>query len=400
MSLIVQKYGGSSLADLDKLRAVADKVAQRRARGDELVVVVSAMGSNTDELLAMAQALSPRPPRRELDMLLSTGERISAALLALALAAREVPAQSLTGSQCGIITNDRHVDARIIELRPVRVQDVLAKGRVVIVAGFQGMSYRRDVTTLGRGGSDTTAVALAAALGAEACEIYSDVDGVLSADPRLVTSAQLIDIIGYPEMQELAQAGAKVLNAEAVEFAKRAGIALYARRSGSEEAGTLVRVDPPPPASGVRGIAHLRSLWLLRAKASCADKILQIMQHQDLRPHFVSQNADGALDVGLTRENIPDFEQLRALMRRQCGDQVSWTEHGALSLIGEGILDDTSTLNQALALLRGHSIAIHGVSTSSFRITLLLDPKQLEQAVRILHKGFVLVPGADVGSGA
>ena len=393
MSLIVQKYGGSSLADLDKLRAVAERVAQRRAQGDDLVVVVSAMGSSTDELLTMASALSQKPPRRELDMLLSTGERISAALLALALAELDVPAQSLTGSQCGIITNDRHIDARIIEVRPLRVEDILAKGRVVIVAGFQGMSYRRDVTTLGRGGSDTTAVALAAALNAEACEIYSDVDGVLSADPRLLDAAQLIDIIGYPEMQELAQAGAKVLNAEAVEFAKRAGIALYARRSGSDAAGTLVRLNPPAAVNGVRGIAHLQSLWLLRVEASCTEPILQLAQEQNLRSHFVSMHADGALEMGLTRDNIPNFDQLRALCQQGCPDGLSWTEHAAVSLIGEGILDDTLILNRARATLREAGIELHGLSTSSFRITLLIDPAQVEQAVTIMHERFIAMTG-------
>lgn len=390
MTLIVQKYGGSSLADLDKLRAVAEQVAQRRAQGDELVVVVSAMGSSTDELLSMAQALSKQPPRRELDMLLSAGERISAALLALALAERAVPAQSLTGSQCGIITNDRHVDARIIEVRPVRVEDILAKGRVVIVAGFQGMSYRRDVTTLGRGGSDTTAIALAAALKAEACEIYSDVDGVLNADPRIVSAAQLIDAIGYPEMQELACAGARVLNAEAVEFAKRAGIALYARRSGSHAGGTLVRVDPPPPASGVRGIAHLHSLYLLRAEASCADKILHSLQEQALRPHFVSLNALGAIEIGMTRDNLPQFAHLRAQTEQDCPGALSWTEHGAVSLIGEGILDDTRILNECLQILREQKMAVQGLSTSSFRITVLIPGDRVQQAVQVLHKHFVL----------
>src|SRR5437660_393652 len=223
--VVVQKYGGSSVADPVKLGRVADRVAEAVKKGRSVVVVVSAMGKTTDELLALARTVATSPPRRELDMLLSTGERISMALLAMALEARGVDAISFTGSQSGILTNDRHSGARIIEVRPVRIQDELARGKVVIVAGFQGMSYRREITTLGRGGSDTTAVALAAALAAEYCEICSDVDGVYSADPRVVPDARRLDEISYDEMQELAEHGAKVLNAQAVEWARRAGIA-------------------------------------------------------------------------------------------------------------------------------------------------------------------------------
>jgi aspartate kinase len=229
MSIIVQKYGGSSVADVGKLRYVAERVMQTARRGHQLVVVVSAMGETTDELLAMAKQLSPNPERRELDMLLSAGERISMALLSLAIRELGGDAISFTGSQSGIITNDRHVDARIIEVRPFRVQDELARGRIVVVAGYQGVSYKREITTLGRGGSDTTAVAMAAALDAEYCEICSDVDGVYSADPRVVPAARRIDTLSYEETQEMAEAGAKVLNAQAVEFAKEKGIAIYAR---------------------------------------------------------------------------------------------------------------------------------------------------------------------------
>jgi aspartate kinase len=229
MSIIVQKYGGSSVADVGKLRSVAERVMQTARRGHQVVVVVSAMGDTTDELLAMAKQLSPNPERRELDMLLSAGERISMALLSLAIRELGGDAISFTGSQSGIITNDRHVDARIIEVRPFRVQDELARGRIVVIAGYQGVSYKREVTTLGRGGSDTTAVAMAAALDAEYCEICSDVDGVYSADPRVVPAAERIGTLSYEETQEMAEAGAKVLNAQAVEFAKEKGIAIYAR---------------------------------------------------------------------------------------------------------------------------------------------------------------------------
>src|SRR6201990_3272145 len=252
MSIVVQKYGGRSVADAGKLRLVAERIMRTKKEGHDVVVVVSAMGDTTDELLALAKTISPNPDRRELDMLLSAGERLSMALLSIAIRELGGDAISFTGSQSGIITNDRHVDARIVEVRPFRVQDELARGKVVVIAGYQGVSYRREVTTLGRGGSDTTAVAMAAALGAEDCEICSDVDGVYSADPRVVPAARRIGTLSYEETQELAEAGAKVLNAQAVEFAKDKGIAIYARATsaalpGADPAadGTVVRRHPP-----------------------------------------------------------------------------------------------------------------------------------------------------------
>src|SRR5499433_162208 len=244
MSVIVQKFGGSSVADVERIRNVAARVAARRAEGHQLVVVVSAMGDTTDELLSLAKRMSADPPRRELDMLLTCGERISMALLSMALQELQVPAISFTGSQSGIITDDNHSQARVVEVRPVRIREELGKGKVVIVAGYQGVSRNREVTTLGRGGSDTTAVALAAALGAEACEIYSDVDGVFSADPRVVPEARKLDLLDYATMQELAAAGARVLNAQAVEFARAAGIVIDAR--STHGGGTGSRIGPEP----------------------------------------------------------------------------------------------------------------------------------------------------------
>src|SRR5512132_3873662 len=248
MPIVVQKYGGSSVADAGRMKQVAERVMRTREQGHNVVVVVSAMGDTTDDLLALAKKISANPDRRELDMLLSAGERISMALLSIAIRERGGDAISFTGSQSGIITNDRHVDARIIEVRPFRVQDELARGRVVVIAGYQGVSYKREVTTLGRGGSDTTAVAMAAALDAEYCEICSDVDGVYSADPRIVAGARRIGMLSYEETQEMAEAGAKVLNAQAVEFAKEKGIAIYARTTR----GPLPGVDPSADGTVVR----------------------------------------------------------------------------------------------------------------------------------------------------
>src|SRR5437660_4991873 len=273
MPMVVQKYGGSSVADVSKLRRVAERVMRTRRQGHDVVVVVSAMGDATDELLALARQVSPNPDRRELDMLLTAGERISMALLSIAIRELGGDAISFTGSQSGIITNDRHVDARIIEVRPFRVQDELARGKIVVIAGYQGVSYRREVTTLGRGGSDTTAVAMAAALGAEYCEICSDVDGVYTADPRVVTSARRIGTLSYEETQELAEAGARVLNAQAVEFAKGQGIAIYARATASplpgadpSADGTVVRRHPPKMPGRVVGVASERDVLVIESR--------------------------------------------------------------------------------------------------------------------------------------
>src|SRR5215203_5735436 len=275
MPIVVQKYGGSSVADADKIRAVAARVMQTKALGYDVVVVVSAMGDTTDDLLKLAKRVSPNPDRRELDMLLTTGERISMALLSIAIRELGGDAISFTGSQSGIVTNDRHVDARIIEVRPFRVQDELARGRIVVVAGYQGVSYKREVTTLGRGGSDTTAVAMAAALDAEYCEICSDVDGVYSADPRVVPAAGRIGALSYEETQEMAESGAKVLNAQAVEFAKEKGIAIYARATGGplpgadpSADGTVVRKHSPRMPGTVVGVASERDVVLLDADAA------------------------------------------------------------------------------------------------------------------------------------
>src|SRR6186713_609777 len=270
MAIVVQKYGGSSVADADKLRKVAERVMATRKLGHDVVVVVSAMGDTTDELLTLAKKVSANPDRRELDMLLSAGERISMALLSMAIRELGGDAISFTGSQSGIITNDRHVDASIIEVRPFRGQDELARGKIVVVAGYQGVSYKKEVTTLGRGGSDTTAVAMAAALGAEYCEICSDVDGVYTADPRVVPNATRIGSLSYEETQELAEAGAKVLNAQAVEFAKEKGIAIYARATASplpgddpSADGTVVRRYPPRMPGTVVGVASERDTLVL-----------------------------------------------------------------------------------------------------------------------------------------
>ncbi len=396
MAVVVQKYGGSSVADVSRIQRVADRIAAAKASGKDVVVVVSAMGDTTDELLALARRVSENPSRRELDMLLSAGERISMALLSMALNARRVPAVSFTGSQSGIITNDAHTNARIVEVRPYRVQDELARGQVVIVAGYQGVSYKREVTTLGRGGSDTTAVALAAALDAEACEIYSDVDGVYSADPRVVPEAKRLSEISYEEMQELAEAGAKVLNAQAVEFAKERGIAIYARSSAGGAGETLVRRFPPRAPGRVVGIASETGLVRLSTEASDPRALGAILEWLDRRQAggkqllFDPATATGHASLLFSLQNLHDFGALKADLTAAFGGRVRLQERmGAVSAIGAGINASFANVGAALAAMASAGLPILGLSTSSFRISLLLEEKDVEPAARALHHRLV-----------
>jgi aspartate kinase len=395
--IVVQKYGGSSVADVQKIQKVADKVAATKASGQDVVVVVSAMGHTTDELLALAKQVTDCPARRELDMLLSTGERISMALLSMALNARGVPAVSFTGSQSGIVTNEAHANARIVEVRPFRVQDELARGKVVIVAGYQGVSYKREVTTLGRGGSDTTAVALAAALDAD-CEIYSDVEGVYTADPRVVGEARRLAELSYQEMQELAEAGAKVLNTQAVEFAKERGIAIYARatRGGGE---TVVRRFPPRMPGRVVGVTSESGLVMVTTAPSEDGPALllellgwlddrQVAGKQLLFQEWPAGGGAGSLVLSL--ENLHDFPALHGALNARYGDRVQLREGiGAVSAIGAGINATFASLRRACAAVAGTGTTILGVSTSGFRISLLVPEARLTAAVRALHEELV-----------
>jgi len=390
--IVVQKYGGSSVADVQKIHKVADKIAATKAAGKDVVVVVSAMGDTTDELLALAKQVSENPARRELDMLLTAGERIAMAVVSMALNARGVPAVSFTGSQSGIVTNDAHTNARIVEVRPFRVQDELARGKVVIVAGYQGVSYRRDITTLGRGGSDTTAVALAAALAAD-CEIYSDVEGVYTADPRVVPEARRLAELSYEEMQELAESGAKVLNAQAVEFAKDKGIAIYARatRGGGE---TVIRKFPPRMPGRVVGVASETALVLVTASGpgrlfdvvACLDE--HAVPGKQLHYHDAPTSGTGSLVLSL--ENIHDFPVLRRELAARFGAEVEVREGvGAVSVIGAGINATFANLRKARDAIARQGARVLGVSTSSFRISLLLEEAAVKDAVRTLHQELV-----------
>jgi aspartate kinase len=411
MSIVVQKYGGSSVADVAKLKQVADRVMRTRRGGHEVVVVVSAMGHTTDELLGLAKQVSPNPDRRELDMLLTAGERVSMALLSMAIRELGGDAVSFTGSQSGIITNDRHADARIIEVRPVRVQDELARGKIVVIAGYQGVSYKRDVTTLGRGGSDTTAVAMAAALGAEYCEICSDVDGVYTADPRVVPAAHRIGTLSYEETQELAESGAKVLNAQAVEFAKEKGIAIYARATaaqlpGADPAadGTVVRRHPPRMPGTVVGVASERDVIVLDAisgdpkrvalrtegmVAPRTEDVLALLDQHHVAGKQLHVGGD-RLTLVVSRENLHEEPRVRAALAARFGDAVSITDTlGALSVVGAGINASFENVRRGSAALDAQGIAVDGLATSSFRITWMIDRGRLDEAVRLMHATFI-----------
>ena len=400
MPIVVQKYGGSSIADVRRIRQVAERIMRTKAAGYDVAVVVSAMGDTTDELLHLARNVSKNPDRRELDMLLSAGERISMALLSMAIRELGGDAISFTGSQSGIITNDRHVDARIVEVRPYRVQDELARGKVVVIAGYQGVSYRREVTTLGRGGSDTTAVAMAAALGAEWCEICSDVDGVYTADPRVVPAAKRIGTLTYEETQELAESGAKVLNAQAVEFAKDKGIAIYARATaaalpGNDPAsdGTVVRRYAPRTPGTVAGVASERDILVVQATAE-AMRLLDVLDEcgvsgKQLHVAAFGGAADGTAMV-ISRENLHNEDRLRADLAAALGEDVRVIDElGAVSAVGAGINATYENVRRGSKCLRENGITASGLATSSFRATWLVPREYLEHAVRLLHGTFI-----------
>ena len=375
MGIIVQKYGGSSVADVERIRRVAERVAASRAGGQQVVVVVSAMGDTTDELLALARKVTDDPHRRELDMLLTAGERISMALLGMALHARGVDAVSFTGSQSGIITDGAHTNARIVEVRPVRILEALERGKVVIVAGYQGVSREKEVTTLGRGGSDTTAVALAAALEAEVCEICSDVDGVFSADPRIVANARRLSELSHEEMQELALAGAKVLNAQAVEFARDRGITLHARSTFQTGPGTLVRKAVGRELR-ISGVALDREILVVRARDRAA--LLEALARHGAWPR---ESWDGQAIVPL--ENVHGLAALLQELR-----PVAEVEEGLsqVSVVGTGIGASREPLDRALRAL---ALEPQGLLVAPLRLAFLVPRASGAECVRQLHAEFV-----------
>ncbi len=367
--IVVQKYGGSSVADVDKIRLVAQRIARTKAAGKKVVVVVSAMGKTTNQLIEKAKAISPSPSRRELDMLLTCGEREAMSLLSMACAEEGLEAISFTGSQAGILTNDRHSGARIVEVRPFRIEDELERGKVVIVAGFQGVSYKREITTLGRGGSDTTAVALAGALRAEYCEICSDVDGVYSADPRIVDAAQLLESISHDEMLELAAQGAKVLHDASVEFARKSGIALYARATNKDGGGTRIDFTPDRERT-VAAVTGQSALIRVRVSGGAAvENCLQIIEQASIPlTHLDLEGKE--LRCWFTIADVPDWGEVRKKLDTVLAGQIEFGEEGCVTIVGHGIGSNPNVINKARHSAVGAGVPLNAVSVSPLRVTL------------------------------
>ncbi|SEP78302.1 MULTISPECIES: aspartate kinase [Lentzea] len=407
MALVVQKYGGSSVGSAERIKRVAERIVATKKAGNDVVVVVSAMGDTTDELLDLARQVSPVPPARELDMLLTSGERISMSLLAMAINSLGAEARSYTGSQAGVITTSVHGKARIIDVTPSRIQDATSEGAIAIVAGFQGVSQdSKEITTLGRGGSDTTAVALAAATKADVCEIYTDVDGVYTADPRIVPNAKKLDTITYEEMLEMAACGAKVLMLRCVEYARRYNVPVHVRSSFSNKTGTIVSgsvEDLPVEQAMITGVAHDRSEAKITVTAvpdhpGIAAKIFRVVAQAELDIDMVVQNvsqaASGRTDITFTLSKDDGPRAVAALekARGEIGfDQVLYDEHvGKVSLIGAGMRSHpgvTATFCEALATA---GVNIDIISTSEIRISVICRDTQLDDAVRALHDAFDL----------
>jgi len=408
MGLIVQKYGGSSVADAEAMKRVASRIVATKKAGHQVVVVVSAMGDTTDELIDLANQVTPLPTGRELDMLLTAGERISMALLAMAIKNLGQEALSFTGSQAGVITDSTHGRARIIDVTPGRIQEALKEDAIAIVAGFQGISQdTKDVTTLGRGGSDTTAVALAAALDADVCEIYTDVDGVFSADPRIVPNARKLKSVTYEEMLELAACGAKVLHLRCVEYARRFDLPIHVRSSFSNLEGTWVVSDQPEGGNMeqaiISGIAHDKSeakvtIVGVPDRSGVAARIFQAIADADINIDMIVQNvsaaATGLTDISFTLPRA-DGSKATGIVQKLQGEigfqSIQYDDQiGKLSLIGAGMRSHPGATATFFAAMADAGVNIEMISTSEIRISIVCRQADLERAVKSAHTAFDL----------
>jgi aspartate kinase len=411
MALVVQKYGGSSVADAEGIKRVAKRIVATKRGGNQVVVVVSAMGDTTDELTDLANKVSPAPPGRELDMLLTSGERISMALLAMAIASLGMEARSFTGSQAGVITDDVHGRARIIDVTPGRITSAIAEGAIPIVAGFQGVSQNtKDITTLGRGGSDTTAVALAAALSADVCEIYTDVDGVFTEDPRLVRGARRIPRITYEEMLEMAACGAKVLIPRCVEYARRYNLPIHVRSSFSDKTGTWVsgHAGDESEEAGmeqaiISGVAHDRSEGKITVvgvpdKVGAAAGIFGIVAEAGINIDMIVQNvsaiATGRTDISFTlpgADGQKTLETLRAAQEKVGFQELLYDDRiGKVSLIGAGMRSHPGVSAKFFAALAEAGVNIQMITTSEIRISVVVSQNDVDNAVNATHRAFDL----------
>lgn len=405
MSIVVQKYGGSSVADATGIKRVAQRIVATKKAGHDVVVVVSAMGDTTDELRDLAEQVTPLPPPRELDMLLTAGERISMALVAMAIAQLGYEAKSFTGSQAGVITDSAHGKAKIIDITPGRIEAAIREGNIAIVAGFQGVSQdTKDITTLGRGASDTTAVALAAALGAEVCEIYSDVDGVFSADPRIVPTARKLDEVSTEEMLELAASGAKILHLRCVEYARRYNMPIHVRSSFSQKEGTwIVPEEKVMEQAIIAGVAHDRSEAKITVvgvpdKVGEAARIFDALALVEVNIDMVVQNisaaATGLTDISFTLPRADGQSAMTALARLQSEvgyDKLLYDDHvGKVSLIGAGMRSHPGITARFFSALASAGVNIEMISTSEIRISVIVAEGLVDQAVQSVHTAFDL----------
>ncbi len=407
MSLVVQKYGGSSLSDAESIKRVARRIVDTKKAGNDVCVVVSAMGDTTDDLLDLANEVSPMPPAREMDMLLTAGERISMALVAMAIDSLGSTVRSFTGSQAGVITDDSHGKARIIDVTPGRITSAIDDGHIVIVAGFQGVSQgSKEITTLGRGGSDTTAVALAAALDADVCEIYTDVDGIFTADPRIVPSARQIKSITHEEMLEMAASGAKILHLRCVEYARRFDMPIHVRSSFSHKEGTWVSSQPQgetveDPIIG--GVAHDRTEAKITVvgvpdSPGKAGEIFQAVADAQINLDMIVQNVSatetGLTDIFFTLPMTDGQKAIAALdqLRDEVGfDQLIYDDQiGKISLVGAGMRTHPGVSATFFKALADAGVNIEMISTSEIRISVITRSDQLDDAVRAVHSAFGL----------
>jgi aspartate kinase len=405
VALIVQKYGGTSVADPDRMRAVADHVAFTKRHGDQVVVVVSAMGKSTDNLIKLANEVSSVQPGREMDMLLTTGERVSMSLLCMALADRGIEAMSFTGSQVGIITDTAHGKAKILEVRGDRLREALAEDRVCVVAGFQGVSTAKEITTLGRGGSDTTAVAIAAALGADACEIYTDVTGVFSADPRIVPQAHKLAHVNFDEMLEMAGAGSKVLALRSVEFARNHNVPIHVRSSFTWEPGTWVTTEEPsmedPIISGVVTDASEAKVTVLGVpdRPGISAALFEPLAAANVNVDMIVQNTstEGRTDISFTVP-IADMKVAEGIVAQVAEQmQAAGVTHdndiAKVSLVGAGMKTSPGVAASMFRTLADNGVNIQMISTSTIRISVVIASADLENAARCLHTAFGLDSG-------
>ncbi|WP_128381730.1 aspartate kinase [Streptomyces cavernae] len=417
MGLVVQKYGGSSVADAEGIKRVAKRIVEAKKNGNQVVVVVSAMGDTTDELIDLAEQVSPMPAGREFDMLLTAGERISMALLAMAIKNLGHEAQSFTGSQAGVITDSVHNKARIIDVTPGRIRTALDEGNIAIVAGFQGVSQdKKDITTLGRGGSDTTAVALAAALDAEVCEIYTDVDGVFTADPRVVKKARKIDWISFEDMLELASSGSKVLLHRCVEYARRYNIPIHVRSSFSGLQGTWVSSEPIQQGQGdqkveqaiISGVAHDTSEAKITVvgvpdKPGEAAVIFRAIANAEINIDMVVQNVSavttGLTDISFTLPKAEGRKAIDALEKAKTAigfESLRYDDQiGKISLVGAGMKTNPGVTASFFEALSDAGVNIELISTSEIRISVVTRADDVNEAVRAVHTAFGLDSDSD-----